>query len=921
MLLNIQCLRNKTNELTLFLRDYSMPDIVMLTEHWLKQDELIQMSDYVVLSSFCRTESIHGGCMILINEALLAQSPFQSVTKFNYLLQEFAFEFAMVFCKSQNLYIICIYRSPLSDSHVLLAGLDEILSNISSSAYIILTGDLNINFDERSSACTTHLSHLLESHNLQMHVKSPTRITRYSSSTIDYVCSNYCNEFISCTVENAALSDHEAVFLNVLKSKRQVKSSKRYGRVFSGRNYDRFYNVCASSCWESILETEDPISTFHTKIVGLFNNTFPITKIKPKKQSKKAWFTKGLTVSSKNLRSLHMIRKYTSSPNFNEYFAKYRSIFRRLIKLSKEQYYSNRLSNCQNSQKECWKIVNDIRQKNAHRPVSTPAASPDALNSFYCNIAGNLQQHLRPSVDPTEYLSNMGISKSFVFFPTDLIEIKSTLQSIKNKNSTGEDGLSAHIFLNLPDSALLVLVGAVNRSWETGTFSSCLSTAKVIPIHKEGSLDDPSNFRPISLLSTLSKIIEKLVKTRVLSFIDANDILNKCQFGFRENTGTNDAVYHLMHDLYSHINDGGVSAAVFCDLSKAFDCVSHEILLRKLHHYGFRGVTLSWFSSFLLGRRQRVFIGSNCSNYQPIDWGVPQGSVLGPVLFLLYINDLANLQIHGKFTIFADDTTIMWQAPDPVSLHEIILRDLQKVKVWCDSNLLTLNPTKTKLVCFKCSLADVSIDGAPVEIKPDSKFLGIFIDGDLKFHTHINSLAKKLSSGCFAVRTSVRELGPRIGRMVYYSLFESHLRYGIAFWGNANSYMLQMLFIIQKRAVRYICGANPRDSCRPLFLQERILTLPCLYILETACIIFKYQTRLEVRNPRYPSRNHRILRLPHPTSALTRRSIIYESVNIFNHLPLDIKNSASPRMFKRQMRTLLIAKAYYSTTEFFEDVL
>lgn len=920
MLLNVQSLRNKTDELSLFLNECDWPNVVLLTEHWLRENELVSIPNYVLLSKFCRSQSVHGGCMILVNEVFLKQNSFQAMNKFDYLLLEFVFEFAIIHSKSQNVFIICIYRSPSSDCDIFFVRLEEILSNISISASIILTGDFNINFDERSSACTMRLTSLFECHSLQMHINSPTRITRYSSTTIDYVCSNFCSELINCTVKNAALSDHEAILFNVVQPRKKTKPTLRRGRVFSSKNYTIFHSLCSSSCWNSTLESVDPIQSFHTRMVELFNRSFPLTIIKPKNPSKKEWFTKGLTISSRNLRCLHTIRKFITSAGFDNYFTKYRSIFRRLVKLCKTNYYSKRLNNCANSQKECWKVLNDIRRKNAYHPSLTPLISPDLLNNFYCGIASNLQKLLKPSRDPLDYLSHINVPQSFVFLPTDINELKCTLLSIKNIKSSGEDELSARTFLNLPEPALQALADAINKSWEVGVFPSCLRSAKVIPIHKGGSLDDPSNFRPISLLATLSKVIEKLAKTRILSFLHANGILDECQFGFRKECGTSDAIYNLLHDLYSHINEGGVSAAVFCDLSKAFDCVSHEILLRKLYRYGFRGISLSWFSSFLLGRRQRVFIGSKGSNYQHIDWGVPQGSVLGPVLFLLYINDLANLLIRGKFTIFADDTTILWRALDSVSLHRIISEDLRLVKTWCDSNLLTLNPTKTKMVCFKCSLTDVFIDNASVEIASDSKFLGIYIDRDLKFNKHIHCLTSRLSSGCFAVRISVQELGPQIGRLVYYSLFESHLRYGIAFWGNATGYNLQMIFVLQKRAVRYICGVSPRDSCRPLFLREKILTVPSLYILETSCIIFKHQSSFVERSDRYPSRNHMNLRLPQPTSELTKKSVFYESLKIFNHLPLSIKSSPTLRMFKTKLKKLLVLKAYYSVVEFFEDI-
>ena len=257
-----------------------------------------------------------------------------------------------------------------------------------------------------------------------------------------------------------------------------------------------------------------------------------------------------------------------------------------------------------------------------------------------------------------------------------------TVSGIKNKNSAGDDGVSVKILLNLPDTVLDILVQAINVSWESGIFSPCLKSAKVIPLHKGGDTDEPSNYCPNSLLSTLSKIIEKLVKTRMMSFINVNNILSSSQFGFQEKKGTNDAMFRLLEELYSRINKGGVAAAAFCDVSKVFDCVNYEILLRKLYSYGFRGVALSWFESYQTGRHQKVLMRSGYSQSRNIDWGVHQGSVLGPILFLLFNNDLASLDISGNFTLFADDTTVLWHCGDLTSLNESISADIKKIKTW-----------------------------------------------------------------------------------------------------------------------------------------------------------------------------------------------------------------------------------------------
>lgn len=918
LLVNVQSLRNKTDELSLFLDGIGYPGLVLVTEHWLREDEIVFVPGYTILSSFCRSSSSHGGCMIFASRSFLENNSFQPIVKYNDLLEEVLFEFTIVFSGKLNLYVLCIYRSPLSSVKLFLDKLDTLLSHISSNASIVLCGDFNINFSDEGSIDTINLRNLLSSNNLRMHVTAPTRHSRYSSSTIDYVCSNFEEDRVECSVLNAALSDHEAVFFRVLGNDVCARSVFRFGRIFSRENYASFHHLCTLTSWDHVMNSEDPLKAFHGTVCELFCNAFPKRKIRVKPH-KKPWFTKGLKISSKNLRSLHAIRKYTDCPSLQQYFARYRSIYRKLISLAKHRYYCDRLKKSRNKQRESWNIVNDIRNSNTHVVVDNPNMSPDFLNNYYCTIAEKLTNTSPSSVDPLSYLSNISVENSFYFLPTDLEELKTTLLSIKNKNSSGTDCLSTRVFLNMPDCVLAVLVEAINSSWQSGVFSTVLKTAKVIPLPKGGDLDDPSNFRPIALLSTLSKIIEKMVKSRLSSFLSINNILSGLQFGFRQGSSTNDAMFDMLSTLFSRINDGGVAAVAFCDLTKAFDCVNHTILFRKLGRYGIRGLALSWFESFLSGRSQRVFVGSSCSSPHAIDRGVPQGSVLGPLLFLLYVNDLAELRIRGKFTIFADDTTILWHCLDAAALGASIVSDLRQLRIWCDANMMSLNLDKTKIVTFKCALDGLIIENAPILSTSESTFLGLTIDRNLNFEPHILSLARKVSSGCFAVKLITRELGAHVGRSVYFALIGSRLRYGIAFWGATNNQLFNSLFVIQKRAVRYIYGVSSRTSCRPLFIGNKILTLTCLYILETACLIFTNRDKYTIQSSGYMTRQHGDLRPPIPSSSLIKRSIIYQGVKIYNHLPNDLRSSATTRIFRNRLKRILISKAYYELHEFYAD--
>lgn len=917
-LINIQSLRGKLDDIYLLLESQNFPNFLLLTEHWLEPSEPFSIQDYKLISLFCRNSHIHGGAAILINADFSRSFEVVSVTKFDYLIIENGFEFSLAFNERNNLYILCIYRPPYhTNLSEFFVNFEELLIKLPCKANLILGGDLNINFDDEHSEVTRKLYNLFLSFNLEMYVNEPTRVTTHSQTKIDYVCSNFSPKgvFVDCTVIPVGISDHNAVMADFeLVVNRPPKT--KIGRLFSKKNYQNFTNVCSSLSWLSVLNAESPFDDFHRQITNTFVKCFPLQKIK--KKNKKSWITRGIRVSSGNFRSLQMIRKFTDNPLFLVYFNKYKSIYRNLIEIAKQKFYQKKLKSSSNITRENWKIINELTGKNS-RVTSKTDLNPNDLNDFYCTIAQKLQQDLECHVDPISYLSNAMIDDTFVLETTNMGEVLDSLNEIKNKKSSGYDDMSGNLLKALPDSALYVLAECINISFLTGSFPRCLKRAVVIPLHKGGELDEPSNYRPISLLSTFSKIVEKLVKKRMLNYFDKHHILSSTQFGFLPSKSTNDAMFNVFEQIYTGLNEGEVVATVFCDFSKAFDCVNHSIMLKKLEIYGFRGVAHMWFESYFNDREQIVRVGNNESLALPLKNGVPQGSVLGPILFLLYLNDINNLPIRAKLTSFADDITLSWRGKNVVHLKTIIAEDLTIVKKWCDSNLLCFNSKKTNILTFKFEFNDLILGTHPIENRTNYRVLGVNIDSQLKFTGHVTNLNRKLASGCYAVRIIVNELGFDTAKLVYYSMVESHIRYGISFWGNCSDGLFESVFVLQKRAIRYLCKAKYRQHCKPFFIQHRILTVSSMFILETACLMHKYHY-MSLNNFRsYSTRQQLQIRTPIPRSAMTHNSIVFRSKQIFNHLPLRLREIDSLRKFRLEVKGLLCRKAYYRIDEFLSE--
>lgn len=857
----------------------------------------------------------------MIREEFFPRFQIEAVNRYDFLCREGVFESSVAYSKKENLFLLCVYRPPNSDITNFLIYLETILLDLPVNSRVVLAGDFNIDFGSKTLAAAQALHNLLVSYGLSMHVKSPTRITGETSTTIDYFCTNLnLNEnHTICDVVSTHLSDHEAILAVFPLRVETSKLPPQLKRIFSEKNFNNFREVMALVDWNCLFDSLKPVDIFHSILRNIFNNCFPLRKARSRKK-RKSWMTKGIKISAKNLRSLHVICKAVNSCFLKNYYKNYRKIYKKTIKAAKRLYYENRMAEAGNRSKEAWAIVNHFRSK-TNTPRQTANIDADSLNNFYCSVAEKLTAKLITDLNPMDNLRNSFVNDTFVLNYTDVDELRKTINEIKNTHSSGEDDMSVKVFQSLDVGALSALATAINSSFLRGEFSDVLKIAVIVPLHKSGSLEEPANFRPVSLLNTLSKIIEKLVKVRMIEFLNKNNILTPNQFGFQHSKGTNDALFSFLENLYLRLNDGDFAAAVFCDFSKAFDCVSHDILLEKMQVYGFRGVSQRFFRSYLTSRFQKVRNGSSTSSLSEINSGVPQGSVLGPILFLLYINDLSLLDIKGIITLFADDTTILWHHKNEATLKEVVHQDLQTIKSWCDSNNLCFNIGKTKVLGFRFSFDSLNIsEHSKINQEDSTKFLGMFIDNKLNFSSHIPYLNKKLSVGSFAVRKTFSELGAKMAKTTYYALIESHLRYGIAFWGNCSQCLFESVFTIQKRCIRYICGANIRDHCRPLFIRENILTLTCLFVLETVTLLHKRYKNFQSGQV-YQTRNQNNIPLPIPRYGVTQNSIIYRSIKIYNKLPAELRSIQSEKTFRVKVKEMLLLKAYYRLSEFFDDDL
>jgi len=553
---------------------------------------------------------------------------------------------------------------------------------------------------------------------------------------------------------------------------------------------------------------------------------------------------------------------------------------------------------------------------------------PDIANAF-CEFFTNIGPEYANKIPqapktPQQYLKN-NIRNSIFLNPTDPEEVAKLIQNLKSKNSSGHDNITSKLLKHLNDELKSPICDLINKSINSGIFPDVYKLAEVVPIYKSKNKEETNNYRPISLLPTISKILEKIIHKRVYKFLQKNKILYDSQYGFRPNHSTNDAITELVADVTKSFEDKNNTLSIFLDLSKAFDTIDHTILLHKLNHYGIRGTSLNWFKSYLENRKQYVKINNHKSNTKNVICGVPQGSVLGPLLFILYINDLPNSLSHTHAIIFADDTTIYSESKCINTLYNNINTDLMSLSDWFKSNKLSLNISKTNYMLFTNNVTNeaalnklrLTIGTEEIEKKHNIKFLGIIIDDKLNWQKHIEYTKNKISGTTYVLKMVKNVLPYQNMKTLYNSLIQPYLEYGIINWGGTHENHLNKLRVQQKKTIRMITRSKYNEHTKPIFKQLNILDLNKLYLhkmvqfmykinnnlLPSPVVkIYKHNYELHLHNTRQHNQPH----IQHRRTQLASKQITHTGPDIWHNLPLNFKQSNSVKILKKTYKKYLI---------------
>ena len=778
----------------------------------------------------------------------------------------------------------------------------------------------------------------------------PTRVTRTSASLIDHIYRTTDNNNCTAGTIISDITDHYINFILTKKFVRRTIPPKRVTyRPYSSANIAKFNTYLEESCdWNTILglsDVNEAYDSFVSEYNKALNVCIPLTskRIDRFKHKQNPWITRGILQSLKTKNKLY--KQKVSCRNHNDEIQKrynnYRNILHKTIRLAKQRYWENRLSEAKHDMKRMWNSINSLLGKNKskkelpeyfmheNKTIKDPKDIANIFNNFYVSIGPSLADSLPCVNSAMNTLPAVNLMNSFYLAPTTEEEILKIISILKPKTSTGNDEISSKLIKQSSKIISKPLCHIINLSLSSGIVPNNMKIAKVIPIYKN---EDPKlikNYRPISLLPSFSKIIEKIVLKRLNMYLTEKSILSSTQYGFRENHSTELAILEFQNRIIKNLNRKKHSIGLFLDLSKAFDSLQHDILLKKLEHYGIRGISLNWFKSYLSDRQQFVAFKNINSDISHVSCGVPQGSILGPVLFLLYVNDLANTLNNAKFVLFADDTNIIFENENYQTLAKDVKNGLKSLSEWFNQNKLSINAKKTKVIQFNSDInANVNslvlyLNGTQIEHANSIKFLGIKIQHNLKWDMHCTEKANKMSQILGLLSRMRNTLTVPVMTTIYQSLMEPHLNYGILSWGKAPKKCLKRLKIIQKKAVRVINKARYNSHTNALFKKSNILKFDDILRINCAKLIFKknrgqlptFHSRQLLNNQEY-LQSDRITRqakdiyvLPHPNQ-ISKQTLNFVVGTNWNNLPNEIKDMVTSNMtyrtFVKQTKKILL---------------
>ena len=799
-------------------------------------------------------------------------------------------------------------------------------------------GDFNIDL----IPCTNNKwSNLLQLFDLSQLVREPTCVTESSATLIDHVYSSCPENITSCFVSKLSASDHFPICFT-RKINRKISKEKHITtsyRCFKHFNETNFLNELAKDLETFETDQETVNSDFvvwSSIILKHLDKHAPIKTKRVKTKRLPDWFNQDIVKMQKLRDTCKRLKQWTE-------YKKYRNKTRQLIRAAKCKYFSESVANSKDT-KHIWahlRTVNgDSKPSGKQLPdeliidnerVTKSEDVAQKLNQYFTSIADILNGNENDtSALNTEKIRNFAENKipietyfNIPFITTE--QVSTYINKLKPSKATGLDGLGPRVLKMAASVISPSITLLINKSIATGIFPAQLKQAKVLPVYKGGTKSDPSNYRPISILPTVSKIFEKHINTHLMGFLNKYKLLHESQSGFRHKHSCQTALVKLIDSWTECIDRGDMIGALFLDFRKAFDLVDHSILVKKLSIYKFSSSALKWFKSYLSDRQQTIECDKGLTGFSNVLSGVPQGSILGPTLFLIFINDLPLCFKHCSSDLYADDTTVHTKDSNVNNIERNVICDLKNAIEWGIPNKMQLHFGKTT-----CMLAgtrqklntsrklNIQVGDISIQNVSKQKLLGIYIDENLSWSSHIDYLCSHITTKISLLRHLSEYVPVEILKKFYQGYILPFFDYGSVTWGSASASNIERLTKLQKRAARLILCTDFHTPSERMFKElgwssvpnrikynKAVLTYRALNNLTPEYISQLLQPMSQVHSLSLRSSENGLLYVPKSRTSLHSGSFSCSAPRLWNTLPQSVREADSLNCFKKCLKSIL----------------
>ena len=845
--------------------------VICIQESWAHEN--VDMSQFSLpnysLIFENRRLSTHGGLIMYIHDDFAYKDLNQEIiiSGTSTLFESHFLEIWRKTCRFQKYVIGNVYRLPSYNAEDLSAFTNEysdLLNRLRTrSKFVYICGDYNIDILKMCSNnnYNTFYENVISS-SFAPKITLPTRICDTTSTLIDNIYTNVLDKSHTSGILIRPISDHQMYFCIMNENYMKPAIAQKYVEV-------EVFNVEAienSKTEIANLEIHDKLDKtlnrdpnhnyeiFSTLLQTAKSKHIPkrINKFNKRRHKKERWMTDELVAQVIKKNEMYVDWKTTpiAHPDYDKVkfnFKGYEKIVLKGIERAKRDYFDRVFLAYKCDMKRTWKVISETlnRNKRKHdmpslftherRDLVDSTEIANAFNTYFANIGKNLSSQIDQNnviADYKQYLTSPTRETLKFECITKDYTIKA-IDNLENKNRSGHDGISNTLLKTIKNDISQSLTIIINQMLTTGIFPDAFKLSKVIPLFKKGDSCLLVNYRPISLLPTISKVFERVIHDQMYEYFNRFNLLAEQQYGFRKQHSTEYAAIKLI----DHVSKG-----VYIDLSKAFDTLTFEVLLYKLKYYGVTDTAFDLLKSYLTNRKQYVVFDSCQSEHVEIYTGVPQGSILGPLFFSIYINDLFTVSDRLNFLMYADDTTIYFNLEDFDNLtkESDINRELEKVNIWLKLNKLSLNTQKTKLMLFhrkQKHLDEINdvINGIEIEHVPSFNFLGIMLDENLSWKSHIKMVGNKISK-VTGILYRLKNVFPKnVLFVLYNSLIVSYMNYGLLLWG-IHSHKLELL---QKKALRLMTNSNYLAHTTPLLIKHGLLNVRDMYKLKLLKFYYK----------------------------------------------------------------------------------